>query len=262
MARADGRSMSAFSCQGIGNSLQEAAVKRILLLSIFILSSIYLNCDKKSSTGPGSINSVTDIDGNVYQTVTIGNQTWMAENLKVTHYRNGDAIFYMTNRTSWGNLTTGAYCYYNYSPTHAATYGLLYNWYAVIDSRDIAPEGWHVPTDEDWKELEMFLGMSQSEADESGDRGTDEGGQLKETGTSHWSTPNMGATNESGFTALPGGYISIDNFYELGDYGYFWSSSEGGSNSAWFRVLSYISSVINRSDYDRGDGFSVRCVKD
>lgn len=112
--------------------------------------------------------TVTDIDGNVYQTVKIGNQWWMAENLKVSHYQNSDAIPNVTNNSDWGNLSTGAYCAYNNDNVNISTYGLLYNWYAVADSRELAPTGWHVPTDEEWKQLEMSLGMSDSEANDRG----------------------------------------------------------------------------------------------
>jgi uncharacterized protein (TIGR02145 family) len=126
-------------------------------------------------------NTVIDIDGNTYQAIKIGDQWWMAENLKVTHYRNGDPIPNVTDSTEWSNLATEAYCVYENDESIAETYGYLYNWYVVNDSRNIAPEGWHVPTDEEWKELEMFLGMSQSEANGTGWRGTDEGGKLKET---------------------------------------------------------------------------------
>jgi uncharacterized protein (TIGR02145 family) len=122
---------------------------------------------------------VTDIDGNVYQTVTIGAQVWMAENLKVTHYRNGDPIPNVTDTAAWEGLSTGAYCEYDNDINNVATYGRLYNWYAVDDSRGLAPEGWHVPSDDEWKQLEMYLGMSQSEADDYGWRGTDEGGEVK-----------------------------------------------------------------------------------
>ena len=178
---------------------------------INLLDILYL-IDYKYGTPPGpepicgpETGTVTDIDGNTYQTVKIGDQWWMAENLKVTCYRNGDAIPNITDGTTWASLSTGAYCEYNNDINNVATYGRLYNWYAVTDSRNIAPAGWHVPSDAEWKQLEMYLGMSQSEADATGWRGTDEGGKLKEVGTMHWNSPNTGATNESGFTALPGG---------------------------------------------------------
>ncbi len=210
----------------------------------------------------GGTGTVTDIDGNVYQTIKIGDQWWMMENLKVTHYRNGDPIPHVTDGSTWGALSTGAYCEYDNNSVNVATYGRLYNWYAVADSRNIAPEGWHVPTDEELKQLEMYLGMSQAEADGTGWRGTDEGGKLKETGTTHWNSPNEGATNESGFTALPGGYRYSGPFYDMGYLAYFWSSSEYSSDYAWFRRLYYNSSQVYRSNDLKPLGFSVRCVRD
>jgi len=207
--------------------------------------------------------TVTDIDGNVYQTVKIGDQWWMAENLKVTNYRNGDQIDHVTDNTNWSNLTTGAYCEYDNNSSNVATYGRLYNWYAVSDSCNIAPVGWHVPSDAEWKTLEIYLGMSQSDADDIGWRDTDEGGKLKETGIAHWVSPNTGATNESGFSALPGGYRYSNGTYGgMGYYAHIWSSSESGSNYAWFRLLSYDDSLVGRGGYGKRYGFSVRCVRD
>jgi uncharacterized protein (TIGR02145 family) len=207
--------------------------------------------------------TVADIDGNIYRTVTIGTQVWMAENLKVTHYRNGDPIPNVTDGPTWAALTTGAYCEYNNSIANVATYGRLYNWYAVADSRNIAPAGWHVASDAEWKQLEMTLGMSQSQADAYGWRGTTEGGKLKETGTTHWITPNNGATNESGFSALPGGYRNLGGTYlDMGSDAYFWSSTESSSNSAWYRVLYCLNSDIGRGTNNKDYGFSVRCVRD
>ena len=207
---------------------------------------------------------VTDIDGNIYKTIKIGNQVWMAENLKVTRYRNGESIPNVTDNSQWANLTNGARCAYNNDNNNVATYGLLYNWYAVIDSRNIAPEGWHVPTDEEWKELEMYLGMNQNEADATGWRGSPVGGKLKEASTTYWNNPNTGATNESGFTAFPGGYRShhYATFYSIGYYGCLWSVNEGSSEGAWRRLLHYNNSNVYRSYIDKHYGFSVRCVRD
>jgi uncharacterized protein (TIGR02145 family) len=207
---------------------------------------------------------VTDYDGNVYQTVTIGSQVWMAENLKVTHYRNGDPIPNVTDNTAWSGLTAGAYCNYDNDDGNAAIYGSLYNWYAVDDSRDIAPAGWHVPTDTEWKQLEMYLGMSQVAADSVGFRGTDEGGKLKEIGTTHWNSPNIGATNESGFSALPGGarVYTGDFGGNVRDDACFWSPTESGSDHPWWRNLWYNNSVIARIPMYKQCGFSIRCVKD
>ncbi len=212
---------------------------------------------------------LTDIDGNVYQIVKIGNQWWMAENLKVTHYRNGDAIPNVTNADQWIELATGAYCNYNNDTIHVASYGRLYNWYAVKDSRNIAPEGWHVPTDiwtDDWNELEMDLGMSQTQAGLSMWRGRDEGGKLKEQGTAHWNSPNTGATDSSGFSALPGGYRDVrgagDYYYNMGFYSAFWTSAEYDSNLAWSRWLAYSRSQVYRGYDDKRLGYSIRCVRD
>jgi len=196
---------------------------------------------------------VTDIDGNIYITTKIGNQWWMAENLKVTHYRNGEAIPNVTDDTQWINLTTGAYCNYNNDSTNVHTYGRLYNWYAVDDSRNIAPEGWHVPTDGEWQTLIDYLGGSSVA-----------GGKLKESGITHWNSPNTGATNETGFSALPGGYRSGSSgaFGHIGINAYFWSSTEYGSSFAWFRNLGYGGSGMYRGNFDERGGFSVRCVRD
>jgi len=215
------------------------------------------------TTLKAGIGTVTDIDGNIYRTIKIGNQWWMAENLKVTHYRNGVAITNVTDNTEWSNLTTGAYCNYDNNTSNAATYGRLYNWYAIDDSRNIAPAGWHVSTDEEWKELEMYLGMSQTDANYTGWRGTDEGGKLKEEGTTHWNSPNTGATNESGFTALPGGsrHNNDGSYGNISIFANFWSSTESGSK-AWKRYLYSGNSQVGRGDDYKRYGYSVRCVRD
>ena len=233
------------------------------LVLFFLL--LYLSCsDAPTSSKDKTQETVTDIDGNVYKTVKIGNQWWMAENLKVTQYRNGDAIPNIVNNTEWTNLTGGAFCSYNNDNGNISTYGLLYNWYAVNDSRNIAPTGWHVPTDEEWKELEMYLGMSQSDADNEDLRGTDEGGKLKETGTTHWNSPNTGATNSSGFTAFPGGYRDYGGgaYLGVGGHGGWWSSTGYDSSLVWGRYLYYNLSRVYRFSSSKRDGFSVRCVRD
>jgi uncharacterized protein (TIGR02145 family) len=205
---------------------------------------------------------VIDVDGNIYQTVLIGDQCWMMENLKVTHYRNGDSIPNVTDGGEWYGLSTGACCTYSNDEGEADVYGRLYNFYAIVDSRSVAPAGWHVPTDEEWKQLEIYLGMSQAATDAIGWRGTDEGGKLKETGTEHWNPPNTGATNESSFTALPGGYrVNTGGFLNMGTYAYFWSSTESDSYSTWGRLLSSGIAAIYRYADSKKAGFSIRCVK-
>jgi uncharacterized protein (TIGR02145 family) len=211
--------------------------------------------------------TVTDIDGNVYKTIKIGNQWWMAENLKVTRYRNGDQIPNIESGSEWSNLSTGAYCVFDNNESHAETYGYLYNWYAVDDSRNIAPAGWHVPTDEDWKQLEIYLGMSRSEADASGYRGTNEGSKLAGN-ASLWEDGDgdLEINSEfgtSGFSALPGGYrTSCGNYYLLGYYAYFWSSTEATSTYARYRNLYFLYSNVYRWGDTKQTGFSVRCLRD
>jgi uncharacterized protein (TIGR02145 family) len=232
---------------------------------LFLLLFFVLTCKESTDPTLPTTGIVTDIDGNVYQTVKIGNQWWMAENLKVTHYRNGDVIPNVTDSFEWADLRSGAYCSYNNDDVNIETYGLLYNWYAVADSPNIAPRGWHVPTDEEWKELEMYLGMSQSEANSTGWRGTDEGGKMKEKGTTYWNSPNTGATNECGFSALPGGSRDFFNgiYLEMSYSAYFSSSTGYDSNYsyAWGRELGYGGSVINRGVKHKQNGFSVRSIR-
>jgi len=198
--------------------------------------------------------TVTGVDGNIYQTVKIGDQWWMAENLKTTRYRNGDSIPVVTNYDEWNQLTTGARCVYENTETYANTYGYIYNWYSADDPRGLAPEGWRVPTDRDWKTLVNYLG------------GRWAGGQLKETGTSHWRAPNTGATNESGFTALPGGfrYEGFNrNYDDLGRRAMFWSStSYDGTVWAWHRLLYFLNSGIKRSTIRKHNGLSIRLVRE
>ncbi len=193
--------------------------------------------------------SVTDIDGNVYKTVKIGNQVWMAENLKTTKYQNGDTIPTVKVDATWATLTTGAYCTYE---NGAITYGALYNWHAVADSRHIAPAGWHVPTYAEWTTLTDYLGGEDVA-----------GGKLKETGTIHWIEPNSGATNSSGFTALPGGVRSTNTtFFGIGYNGDWWTASEASPDGAWNRYLSYILPNVSKNSILKTNGFSVRCLRD
>jgi len=221
-----------------------------LAFVLVFLSILNLTCSKDDDSENES--TVRDIDGNVYETVTIGTQVWMAENLKVTHYRNGDSIPNVINNTEWSNLTTGAYCNYDNNKTNADTYGCLYNWYTVSDNRNIAPGGWHVPSDGEWQILVSYLG-SDSVA----------GGKMKEIGTTHWNSPNTGATNESGFFALPGGFRDYHgNFDYIGTHAYFWSSTEEYFNKSWGRKLVYSSSEVIRGSGYMYAGHSVRCVKD
>ena len=212
--------------------------------------------------------TLTDIDGNVYETVQIGDQTWMAENLRVTHYRDGTAITTVPNAATWAALGTEAYCFYNNNTSNEAdTYGALYNWFSVADSRNVAPAGWHVPTDDEWKELEMTLGMSQSEANNTGYRGVNEGSKLAGN-TGLWDNGELESDTEfgsSGLNALPGGARSSANgeYYGLGGNVSFWTATETTGDEKWYRTLYFNRSDIWRYSVGNGnDGFAIRCVKD
>ena len=203
---------------------------------------------------------VTDYDGNAYGMVTIGSQVWLTSNLNVTHYRNGEVIPLVTDGTTWSNLQNGAYCNYENSSLNADTYGKLYNFYTTVDSRGLCPIGWRVPTDNDWKELEMSLGMSQTDADAYGWRGTNEGSKLKST--SGWNSDGNG-TDISGFTALPGGYRDENGgtFSNIGNAAHFYTATEQDHSTAWIRGLLNVNLNVNRAYYSKNKGFSVRCIQ-
>jgi len=215
-------------------------------------------------------------DGQVYKTVNIGDQWWMAENLDATNYSDGSAIQLVEKDTAWDALIESdkAYCYYNNSTANKTIYGALYTWAAAMNGasssntnpsgvQGVCPDGWHLPSDAEWKQLELYLGMNSHEVDSAGYRGSDEGGKLKETGTRHWASPNTGATNSTGFTAIPGGsrYFT-GSFLSMGYYPTFWSSTETESYYAWSRLLFFNQSTIYRDKYYKHYGFSVRCLKD
>jgi uncharacterized protein (TIGR02145 family) len=195
---------------------------------------------------------VTDIDGNIYNTVTIGTQVWLTEGLKTTKYNDGSAITNITDNTAWSTNATGAYCDYANTPANSSTYGRLYNWYVIgsTNPKNVCPTGWHVATDADWTALATYLG-GESVA----------GGKLKETGTTHWATPNTGATNETGFTALPGGYRSQSGSFGLsGTYGFWWTATEGGDTFAFYRYMFNTSASLGIGDNEKHGGFYVRCM--
>jgi len=178
-------------------------------------------------------------------------QRWMARNLDVVNYQNGDPIPQVSNPVNWSNLTTGAWCYYNNDPANGAVYGKLYNWYAVNDPRGLAPAGWHIPTWQEWDALSNCLG---------GDLVS--GGEMKETGTAHWISPNTGATNSAGFTALPGGWRSEGGgFSSKGFQAYWWSSNSFTPPYPWGRSIDNSSAVASGGGNVETQGFSIRCVK-
>jgi uncharacterized protein (TIGR02145 family) len=224
------------------------------------------SCDKsadKSETT--SETTVTDIDGNVYHTVTIGKQVWMIENLKTTKYRNGDPIPNVSENTAWKNLTSGACCDFENKSSNSVTYGKLYNWHAVNDSRKLAPAGWHVPTDDEHYVLSTYL------VNNGYSIGTNIGKSL--AAISGWNAdPTFGnvgndqaTNNKSGFTALPGGNRfegGTFGFNALGNYGAWWNSTENVTYGAYYWSLSYNFASMSGGVYNKNSGFSVRCLRD
>lgn len=226
------------------------SIIRIIITTAIIISG----CEKDLYINAGR---VSDIDGNEYNTIKIGTQTWFGENLKTTKYNNGIVIPNIIDGFQWTNLTTGAYCYYDDSEVNKNTYGNLYNWYSV-NSGNLCPANWHIPSATEWKTLEEFLGRSY-----------DAGGRLKEEGTSHWEKPNFGGINSSGFTALPAGTFStcwvcgnISMFQSINSYAGFWSSTGVDSQTALARNLSSNDHVLGYWNEPKYSGLSVRCIKD
>ncbi len=219
-----------------------------LLILVLLLAST--NSCKEDDT-IAQTGTVTDIDGNVYNTVTIGTQTWMAENLKTTKYNDGTNIPHVTDAAIWAGLSTPGYCWCENNIANKTTYGTLYNWYTVNTGK-LAPTGWHVPTHEEFTALETYLGGEEVA-----------GGKLKEIGFTHWNDPNTGATNETGFTALPGGFCDANGLFgRPGNYGDWWTSTEAPSNSALSISLTFDHGNVNVYSVYKRRGHSVRCVKD
>ncbi len=230
--------------------------KRISIFPMVVIGALMLfsnSCKKTADTGnllPAE--TVTDIDGNVYHAVTVGTQVWMVENLKTTKYNDGSSIPDVTNDTAWFGLTNGACCDYNNTLGNFTSYGKLYNYYAVVDARKICPTGWHVPTDAEWTTLTTYLGGELLA-----------GGKLKESGLTHWFSPNTGAENSVGFIALPGGYRrNLGSFDNMGYSGIWWSSSEESTITAWDRDMTNSDSQIYRASNFKSMGLSLRCIRD
>ncbi len=261
------------------------ALKQYTKFYTFFLASLFIiitsACKKENKVAPSETSTVTDIDGNIYKTIKIGNQWWMAENLKVTRYNDSTTINKMVLNispssnipdTTWANSKKGAYCIYNDENANAKIYGLLYNWYAVSNSKNIAPVGWHIPSDDEWKTLEKQLGMNASDAEKTSWRGTTEAQKLKQlkldesSGQPAWAKDQFGdlyENNQSGFSALAGGccmFNGIWSDYGLTYTGFWWSSTTNG-NQVWYRYLDYKNTNIFRYYGAKTYGFSIRCVK-
>ncbi len=225
-------------------------IKLIPFSALLILFSFY-GCEKEDSGD--NTDTITDIDGNVYNIVTIGIQVWFKENLKTTKYNDGTPIDLVTDNTEWHKLDTAGYCWYNNDQaTYGNTYGALYNWYTA-EPGNLCPSGWHVPTDAEWTTLVDYLGGSSVA-----------GGKMKETGTTHWKDPNEDADNESRFTALPGGSRSnvYGNFHDLEIDGSWWSQPKLGDTSPRTLYTSFNNSGVSRGTSFKDSGHSVRCIKD
>lgn len=234
-------------------------MRKLLLKSVFIttktltaliaLAMLLFNCGSDDDNDV-TLEHLTDIDGNVYVAVSIGTQVWMAENLKVTKYNDGTSIPYVTGLDDVSTLTTGAFTYFEDNPANGVTYGALYNWHAV-SSGNLCPIGWHVPSDAEWTTLINFLG-GESAA----------GGKLKELGTTHWNAPNTDATNDSGFTALPAGYLFDNgNYNSLGNVTHWWSSTQSDADSAWDRYVYFQNGSVTKGNYSKQVFYSCRCLK-
>jgi uncharacterized protein (TIGR02145 family) len=196
--------------------------------------------------------NVKDIDGNVYKTVTIGKQVWMAENLKTTRFNDGTAIPLVADDQAWGALTTPAFCWYNKdAAVNKNKYGALYNWFS-INTGKLCPSGWHVATDAEWTTLTTYSGGENVA-----------GGKLRETGIIHWEKPNTGASNESGFTTLPGGYRNNHGaFANIGFFGFWWTATENVPTASWCRTMGCTGTNILRIFSLKKNGYSVRCIRD
>ncbi len=194
---------------------------------------------------------LSDIEGNTYKTVKIGSQLWMAENLKTTMYNDGTPIPVVSDSSAWRKLKVPACCFYDNKMSNKNTYGVLYNWYTVKTNK-LCPNGWHVPDELEWNLLTGYLGQFNIA-----------GGKLKEKGTGHWKSPNTGATNEAGFTALPGGYrYGGGQFAGIGEIGHWWSSVETGTDIGWDFYLYFISEAMgDQMSVPKQYGASIRCIK-
>jgi hypothetical protein len=206
--------------------------------------------------------TVIDVEGNIYNTVIIGTQCWMKENLKTMHYSNGAVIPNNLSATQW-NYLPGACADYNNDSISSLVYGKLYNWYAVANSQGLCPIGWHVPDDSEWNILVKTIDANSDTSCINCVQSTIAGGALKEIGLSHWTWPNTGASNTSTFTGLPGGCrYDFGGYSDIGDYGFWWTSSQSSIMNAYKRYLHYSDTNFSHSASIKYFGFSVRCIKD
>lgn len=225
-----------------------------LLAGVLVIPLIFLHIACSRNNEAENIippDAVKDSDGNSYDVITIGAQKWLKQNLRTTHYRNGQPIPQVTDPAVWDTLNTGAWCWYNNdSATYAATYGKLYNWYAVSDPRGIAPDSFHIPDDVEWTILSSSLGGN-----------TVSGGAMKEAGISHWLSPNTSATNSSKFTGLPSGFRNSNGIFNGITYSaLYWSTTVYDAGNSYCRELFYLHENLMRNNNLNKNGFAVRCI--
>ena len=239
---------------------KNAACLIVLLPLLLLIGSC--KPDKNTVTVAQETGTVTDVEGNNYKTIKIGNQWWMSENLKTKKFRNGNAIPDVTDDSLWQNYSA-ACCLYQNDPTAP---GLLYNWFAVTDSQNVAPAGWHIPTDDEWKELERYIGMTEGAEEKSGWRGTNEADKLKAAAPIGWTQfEEVWGTDAVGFTALAGSCRGMNGEWGspgLFATGFWWTASNYSITEAWYRYLDYKKSTVFRSSCSKNYGYSIRCVKD
>lgn len=239
-----------------GNLNNDGAVNTTDLL--IFLAGFGQTCESNISS-PGA--GVT-FGGYNYATIVLGNgQEWMAENLRTSVYANGDPIPNVTSNSAWWATTAGAWSYYNNDSLYENPYGKLYNWYTVVDPRNACPTGWHVPSDAEWNTLIGFLDTAYNPNAE-GTQSEIAGGKMKSPGTQYWLPPNQDATNETGFSGLPGGCRFYDGTFEfIGYLGGWWCSTAQNPINGWSRNLYYVFGFVARNSFAKKDGFSVRCIK-
>ena len=244
-----------YNCALCGNSFISGINPSPYLSSGFanvIATGVSQNLDLVVCINPNSIDTVNDVDGNTYNVIQIGAQYWMQENLKTTHYNNGTPITTGLTNADWQSNTSGAYSEYNNNSNNSSTYGNLYNWYAVANPAGLCPTGWHVPTNSEWMQLDVICGGGDSIS----------GGYLKEVGLTHWASPNFGATNATGFTALPGGSRLFNGPYSyMGYNGNWWAATDYSQNTAYYNHMLYGSAALLNDYTFKSTGHSVRCIK-
>ncbi|MFM7103980.1 MAG: fibrobacter succinogenes major paralogous domain-containing protein [Flavobacteriales bacterium] len=230
---------------------------QIDLARMYQFSSLH-TCWAENVHNPAVPNgSMMDQQGNSYKTIVIGEQEWMAENLNTSLYRNGEAIPEIESSVEWSSTQSGAYCHFDNISTNACPYGKLYNWYACVNSRQLCPQGWHIPSDSEWSIVANYLGGSSMAGSAMKSLGS------VATSNGLWLDSNLEATNNSGFSGIPGGYRSLNgSFTGFGLMGIFWSRNTSDSDGAYSRGLYATGSSVERADDDRPNGYSVRCIKD